>query len=304
MEKIKIGFVDFWGDGFNRENNYFTNLLKTKYKVEIDQNNPDLLFFTVGYGSDLSALNYKNHRCKKIFYTGENVRPNLDGPEYTIQNNMAVVKSDIAISFDFSEDERNYRFPLWAMYIDWFDSKTYGNPEYLIPVDKISNNEYINTPKTEFCGFVFSNPIPIRVEMMNALSEYKTVHGYGKPFGNWNYGESKKYETLSRYKFSICVENSLSPTKGYYTEKLLHAKTAGTIPIYWSDKKCDHDFNTKCFLNLNDYENIQDLIEDIAKIDNDEELYQEMFNEPLFSNKEIPTFVKPDSVLKFIERIL
>ena len=62
MEKIKIGFVDFWGDGFDRENNYFTNLLRTKYEVQIDQADPDLLFFTVGYGGDLSALNYKHHK--------------------------------------------------------------------------------------------------------------------------------------------------------------------------------------------------------------------------------------------------
>lgn len=304
MEKLKIGFVDFWGDGFDRENNYFTHLLRTKYKVQIDQDDPDILFFTVGYGKDLSALRYKDHRSKKIFYTGENVRPNFDGPEYNIQNNMTVMKSDFAISFDFSEDERNYRFPLWGMYIDWFDSKTYGNPEYLIPIDQVSDNTYINTPKTEFCAFVFSNPIPMRLEMMNALSKYKQVDGYGKPFGNWNYGESKKYETLSKYKFSICVENSLSPTKGYYTEKLLHAKTAGTIPIYWSDEKCDYDFNTKCFLNLNNYEDMEDLIEDIIKIDKDEELYQEIFNQPLFTNGEMPDFVKPNNILKFIEGVL
>ncbi len=301
---LKIGFVDFWGDGFDRENNYFTNLLRTKYEVQIDQEDPDLLFFTVGYGGDLSALRYKGHRCKKIFFTGENVRPNLDNSDYNMQNNMAVMKSDLSISFDFSDDERNYRLPLWAMYIDWFDSKTYGNPEYIIPVNEISDNVYINTPKTEFCGFVFSNPVPMRLQMMEALSKYKPVHGYGKPFGNWNYGESNKYETLSKYKFSVCFENSLSPTKGYYTEKLLHAKTAGTIPIYWTDEKCDHDFNTKCFLNLNDYENMDALIEEIIKIDENEELYQEMLNQPLFENGEIPDFAKPENVLKFIERVL
>lgn len=301
---LKIGFVDFWGDGWDRENNYFTNLLRTKYEVKIDQDDPDLLFFTVGYGGDTSALKYKNHRCKKIFYTGENVRPNLDGPDHVIENNMAIVKSDLAISFDFSNDERNYRFPLWAMYIDWFNSQTYGNPEYIIPVDKISNNKYIDTPKSEFCGFVFSNPIPMRLQVMQALNQYKQVHGYGKPFGNWNYGESKKYETLSKYKFSVCVENSISPTKGYYTEKLFHAKTAGTIPIYWSDDKCEHDFNKECFLNLNDYENIEHLVEDVIKIDKDEELYQEIFNQPLFKNNQIPDFVKPESVLRFIEGVI
>ena len=144
----------------------------------------------------------------------------------------------------------------------------------------------------------------MRLQVMQALNQYKQVHGYGKPFGNWNYGESKKYETLSNYKFSVCVENSISPTKGYYTEKLFHAKTAGTIPIYWSDDKCEHDFNKECFLNLNDYENIEHLVEDVIKIDKDEELYQEIFNQPLFKNNQIPDFVKPESVLRFIEGVI
>lgn len=304
MEKIKISFTDFWWDGFDVNNNYFTNLLKTKYEVKIDNENPDVLFFTIGYNKDLSVMKYKNHKCKKIFFTGENVRPNLDGPEYNTQNNMTVMKSDLSISFDFSDDERNYRFPLWAMYIDWFNSKTYGNPEYIIPVNEISDNSHINTLKTEFCGFVFSHPTPMRLQIMEDLSKYKQVHGYGRPFGNWSNGESVKYKTLSKYKFSVCVENSLSPTKGYYTEKLLHAKTAGTIPIYWSDEGCGHDFNAKCFLNLNDYEDMSDLIEDVIKIDQDEKLYQEIFNEPLFDCGEIPDFVKPDRVLEFIEGAL
>lgn len=304
MKKIKIAFVDFWGDGWTRENNYFTNLLKTKYEVVIDQEDPDILFFTVGWGGDTSALKYKNHRCKKIFYTGENVRPNLDGPDYVIEKNMAIVKSDYSISFDFSEDQRNYRFPLWGMYIDWFNKKTYGNPEYLIDKESISENSYIKTSKSKFCAFVFSNPVPMRTNIMNVISRYKKVDGYGKPFGNWNYGESSKYETLSEYKFSICVENSISPVGGYYTEKLFHAKTAGTIPIYWSDSRCSEDFNKKCFLNLNDYENIEHLLEDVIKIDKDQELYSNMFNEPLFKNNQTPECVKPENVLKFIEGVL
>ena len=46
------------------------------------------------------------------------------------------------------------------------------------------------------------------------------------------------------------------------------------------------------------------LIEEIIKIDENEELCQEMFNQPLFENGEIPDFAKPENVLKFIERVL
>ena len=44
MKTIKIDFVDFWGD-LVKTDNYFYNLLATKYNVVIDGRNPDLIFF-------------------------------------------------------------------------------------------------------------------------------------------------------------------------------------------------------------------------------------------------------------------
>ena len=66
-------------------------------------------------------------------------------------------------------------------------------------------------------------------------------------------GEKYKLDIISDYKFNICFENTIHP--GYYTEKLLHAKIAGCIPIYYSDEKMNIDFNEKCALNLYDFEN-------------------------------------------------
>ena len=61
-KKIKINFSDFWG-GFNRTENYFYNLLKEKFDVEIS-NSPDYLFFS------LFVNQHQQLNCKKIFYTG------------------------------------------------------------------------------------------------------------------------------------------------------------------------------------------------------------------------------------------
>ena len=59
------------------------------------------------------------HTCLSIF-TGENVRPNFtDGSvEYP---NYSIGRADLAFTFDYSDDPRNYRFPLWAFFINWFD---------------------------------------------------------------------------------------------------------------------------------------------------------------------------------------
>ena len=120
MNKIKINFVDYWPD-FQKDDNYFYHLLDSKYEIEIDEKDPDLLFFSVDYQKKKERNLFLNHRCKKIFYTGENVRPNFDGDIDIDLPNYSIGKCDYAFTFDFSDDPRHYRLPLWVLQIDWFD---------------------------------------------------------------------------------------------------------------------------------------------------------------------------------------
>ena len=300
MEKLKVHFCDFWPD-FQADNNYFYHLLSTKYNVILDDGDPDLLFFSVDYAKTNQRSKYKNHRCKKIFYTGESVPPNFDSDTSmevsNFQARYSIGQSDFAFSFDFSSDPRQYRLPLWALHIDWFNKKSYGNPGYLLPLNKINQNEFTDKPKSKFCAFVFSNPTPIRVEIFNKLSEYKQVHGYGKPFNNWSDGELTKYDIISDYKFSICFENKRYP--GYYTEKPFHAKTAGTVPIYYSDSQISKDMNEKAFINYSDYDSMDSLVDHIIEVDTNDELYNEYVNQPLFKKNKIGQHFFPNSVLSF-----
>jgi alpha(1,3/1,4) fucosyltransferase len=303
MKKIKVNFTDFW-TGFAKDDNYFYHLLSQKYDVEISED-PDLLFFSVDYGRKKERDRYKNHRCKKIFYTGESVEPNFDSQEDIEIKNFAaqysIGKCDFSFSFSRTNDPRNFRLPLWALHIDWFNVGRYGdNPSFLIPFDSISDNRFIREKKTKFCAAVFSNPTQERLRLFNRISGYKKVDGYGSIFGNHSNGELSKYEILKNYKFSICPENKISD--GYFTEKLFHAKVAGTIPIYRHDKKSEIDFNEKCFINLNDFEDEKELVEFIKKLDTHKDLYYDIFNEPLFSSLDmVRNEFGPDNVLGFFE---
>jgi len=303
--KLKLNFCDFWPN-FDKENNYFYHLLSRRYDVEIDEEDPDLLFFSVDYNRKKERDRYKDHRCKKIFYTGESVSANFDKKgSIEMSNHQAhysIGKCDFAFTFDFSSDPRQYRLPLWALQIDWFDKKGYGNPEVLMSLKDIKSNEYIKTPKTHFCAFIFNNPVPMRAEAFRKFSEYKQVHGYGRPFGNWFDGEKGKYDVLRHYKFSICFENR--DYDGYYTEKPFHAKTAGTIPIYFSSKNVAHDMNEKAFINYGDFSSMDDLVEYVKKVDQDHNLYLSYLNEPLFKNNHIKEEFRPNSVLNFFHGIL
>lgn len=262
---MKIAFVDFWG-GFDQQNNFFVFLIKqlfpeTKVVDPIDAN---VLFCSV-FGSE--HLNYRNK--KKIFYTGENVRPNFNFYDY-------------GLSFDFeSYGDKNIRLPLWYFYIDWFEVKSYNNPNYLIPVSYLNGkNEFSEKKKDLFCCTVFSAPHMDRFHTIRLLNLYKKVDGYGKCNERQvEEGERAKLDLISKYKFSICFENSIYP--GYFTEKLLHAKIAGTIPIYKSDPTFNLDFNEKSCINVYGMSD-QEILSKVVEIDNDSKLYESMNNEPLF----------------------
>lgn len=264
---MKISFADFWG-GFDPSNNFLLYLFQEivgNISVVDNINDSDMLIYA-NFGSQ--HLQADRSRVKKVFYTGENIRPNFN-------------ECDGSLTFDFnSYGGKNVRLPLWLMNIDWYNKGTYGNPEGLIPVDKINNNKFTGKPKTKFCCIINNHLANQRKEIFNALNSYKPVDGYGNCFANRFDGECKKYEILSEYKFTICFENSIHP--GYHTEKLFHAKTAGCLPIYNGAKEVQQDFNPKCFLNLQNFDSTQEFVDKIIELDNNKFLYEQYVSEPLF----------------------
>ena len=286
---MKISFADFW-PGFDYNYNFITFLFKEVFE-DISVSNPedcDCLIYNI-FGQSHRSYN----DCIKIFFNGESSpRPNFNECDYSIT------------SFFDSYDSKNIRIPLWMFYVDWFNTGTWGNPGWLIPVDYLTGeNPFFLKEKTKFCSTVFSIPYQNRIDMIDMVNRYKDVDCYGKchkmqiPQNNSHAGEFEKMEVISDYKFSICFENAAPG--GWYTEKLLHAKIAGNIPIYYSDTECHKDFNTKGFLNLSDYSDMESMLEDIVKIDNDNNLYQSILKEPLFQKR--PTL---DSVFEQMTGVL
>jgi len=266
---MKICFSDFWSP-FDPNNNFFTHLLKQSFEnVEVvNPEDADVMFFS-SFGKENTL--YKN--CKKIFYTGENERPNFK-------------KCDYSLTFDFDDyDGRNFRLPLWYFYIDWFNVKTYDNPQWLIPESYLhGQNELTQREKNKFCSIVFGKMVDSRLNAIQKISRYKKVDVFGKANPNHYLpdGERHKLDLISNYKFSLCYENSITP--GYHTEKLLHGKVAGTIPIYYGDVTASKDFNSRCFINTVNMSD-EEVIETIIQIDNDKRVYDDLITEPLFENK-------------------
>lgn len=268
---MNIAFSDFWQypKAFDPNNNFFIHVIRQLFEnvQVVHPEDADYMIFS-SFGNENGR--YKN--CKKIFYTGENVRPNF-------------TKCDYSLTFDFeSYGGKNFRLPLWYLYIDWFDVGSYGNPDWLIPKSYLyGENEFTKKEKNKFCSIVFGSPHQSRIDAIkNISSNYRQVDVFGKVNPNHNLpdGENYKMDLISNYKFSLCYENSVTP--GYHTEKLLHAKIAGNIPIYYGDTTVEKDFNPEGFVNTLNMSD-EEVVRTIEEIDANESLYEKIIQEPLFS---------------------
>jgi hypothetical protein len=270
--KIKINFSDFWG-GFDKTNNYFYNLLKEEFDVEIS-NNPDYLFFSV-FGNQ-----HQNYKCVKIFYTGENVAPPLDYCQYSF-------------SFDYLDDTRNYRLPHYLLYDGYYE---------------LVNQKIIDESlsKRKFCNFVVSNGnCQERNNFFNQLSKYKKVDSGGRFMNNLGFAITDKRKFQSEYKFSISFENNAYRPQhpGYTTEKIMEPMTVNSIPLYWGNPLIGKEFNTNSFVNFYDFNKVDDMIDYIIELDKDNSKYLDLLKQPWFIEYNIPDNNKIDNIKSFLYKI-
>jgi GR25 family glycosyltransferase involved in LPS biosynthesis len=77
---------------------------------------------------------------------------------------------------------------------------------------------------------------------------------------------------LKDYKFCLTYENSKG--EGYITEKFLAAKAAGCVPIYWGDLNVTRDFPEGSFIDANNLDSAEKLVEAVRKMDENPELWK------------------------------
>ena len=87
----------------------------------------------------------------------------------------------------------------------------------------------------------------------------------------------------NKHKFAITFENNSYP--GYVTEKLMDGFLGCSIPIYWGAKNIGEEFNEKSFINAMNYSN-KDLMEFIKYLDNNDDAFNKMYNEPIFTDEQ------------------
>ena len=254
---IRIYFVDFW-KGFDPGDNFFINRLKLHYNVVLDVDQPELLFYSYN-----GIQHFKYDKSITIYFSGEN-----DVPDFNL--------CDYAISFHpIQFEDRHLRLPLFVLYTCFTD------------LDKSNISSSAELLHRKFCAFVVSNSKGAdskREDLFHKLSKYKKVDSGGRYLNNTGSPVTDKLEFISGYKFVIAFENSAA--SGYTTEKLIEPLAVNSVPIYWGNPNVNQDFNSKSFVNAADFKSLDELVQEIIRLDNDNAAYLNMVQEPPFTNSQ------------------
>lgn len=265
-KEIIISFSDMW-PGFNYNSNFIIDALKHySDKIIIGQEyNSNIVPNLVIFGPYSDKWKEIPNTINKVFFSAEN---------WNMPEDCSI---KLFLTSSRNEDNMHIRIPTWMTFIDWFSESTIlpekceDNP-IRIPLHFVMNKHHIPFDKREhFCGFVVSNPAcSFRNESFMAINNYKKVNSGGALYNNiggqlslkypgGGCGDISKYHFFSNHKFTISFENSQAP--GYITEKVLHSKIAGCIPIYWGDNETDTDFVPNSFINISNINDPQKVVE-------------------------------------------
>jgi len=266
-------FTDFWFQLTleNIQGFFLYRLLDKTFEIEITDIDPDAIIYSC------FGFEHLKYSCPRIYYAGENKRPNFN-------------RCDYAFSFDYPVNERNFRLPLYRLYPQY--------PKLFEP----RNPAKIIAEKRKFCSFVNSNAkAKERINLFDQLSKYKQVDSGGKVRNNVGGRVPDKVKFISDYKFNIAFENNSHP--GYATEKLMEALVTNTIPIYWGDPEIGNDFNTKAFINYHDFKSMDAVIAHIKRVDQDDDLYCQYLSEPLVVDNKETEFCQEEKIIRRLEDI-
>lgn len=75
------------------------------------------------------------------------------------------------------------------------------------------------------------------------------------------------------------------------------------VPIYWGSPNVQEDFNTARFVNYHEFSSLDNMINKIIELDNDDEQYIKMVNEPVFINDKLNAYCDREELKRFFVKI-
>jgi hypothetical protein len=273
---IKIMFTDMWFKDIN--NNRFINKFKEDFhfNIDVDAKNPDYVIYSI-FGK--TYRNYPN--AKKIFVCWEPIN-------FGTSQHLKDCDYSLTYYSDLEDNKKHFYFTPLLGKFGWAENF----------IENI--NSPLTIPKKKFCCFVVSNVNGTvgareRVKFFKELCKYKKVDSFGGGLRNCDVKIPGRYagekwdrtylDVIGEYKFMITFENV--GQNGVVTEKIYNAFKGNTIPIYWGNQDIYKIFNKGSFINCHDFENFQESIDYIKKVDSDDELYYTILNKQKLENTNV-----------------
>ena len=278
---------NFINDNYDIDSyNFFkSNLAKRTNKLElVETDECDVLFSSV-YG-------IKQPECGrvKIFYNGESKQ------RYAFYSNVERILKDYDyyVGFDVPTNERMFRLPYWITMFDFNDgsifSKIMKGDFKINMVDKTKDCTMIATTdfnllRSSVVARLFESDVKVHCPSKICKNTSMPVGREGEHGVHFFYG---KLNYLRNFKIELCFENTNE--YGYVTEKLFGALMTGCIPVYWGssfDELIENELiNMERVIILEkDLSNLEDVIDQVKKLVNNEQYYNEFFNKPIFKRE-------------------
>jgi len=290
-EGYLIAFSDMW-PGFNYDQNFIMDSLRhhsSKNMKGVRYGNhasiPDIVICGP-YSTEWKDI---PSSVPKVYFSAEN---------WVIPNDPNI---RLYITSSTAEDDTHIRVPVWMTFIDWFSgskelpTNVEDNPIRLPVHFALHPHPVPFESRPDFCGFVVSNPMcSFRNDTFHAIHQYKHVDSGGTYCNNTGgaleltypgggCGDISKHHFFTKHRFTISFENSQAP--GYITEKVLHAKMAGCVPLYWGDIDTDKDFVPGSVVNLSSLSNPAQVVSILKKIEENVALCAKIASTPLLDRE-------------------
>lgn len=158
-----------------------------------------------------------------------------------------------------------------------FDDNLVDNKHYFkfyYPVLKPMTEKVPAFNEKLLCCMIATRWVPHRVQILDffASKPKDSFHVYGSvrkapkylkhpmfkgSIPGWP-SSDQKTETLSKYKFCVCFENTTT-VPGYITEKVFDVFSGGCVPIYWGAGNVEKYIPKECFIDYRKFSNNEEL---------------------------------------------
>ena len=198
-------------------------------------------------------------------------------------------------------------YPFYAL--SFFERSANVTGQQLIKPPSFDAQSILCT-KTKFCAFMYRYDVDFRVQLYDDINRYRPVDALGKsrnqnPKIPTDRAQStymdNAVEKYRPYKFVICCENKRYP--GYVTEKIVNSMLANAIPIYYGAPDIAQHFNPKSFIDIGSFPSRDAAIEYIRKVDQDDNLYCSILQEPWYHNNTPSKYFDSNYIMQYFKNI-